>query len=443
VTLQRSADDCLALADAALAALPHGEAEVTVTETDAALTRFAHNAIHQNVAESSLRLRLRLIHDRRVGVADMRGGAGDGAVARLIGAAEDARRLAAPVDVPPLPAPDGAGGVCGWSDATAGSDPEDRADRVAVVARAAAVRGLRAFGAMSTDAVQTAIVNTRGLRRHGRRTAAQLSCVVRGEDGAGYADRVAVDVGDIDSAALAAEVVDCALRNQQASPISPGDYEVVLSPYAVAEMIEYLSYIGLSALAVQERRSYVHLGERQMGEPITLRDDAGDAAVLPFAFDAEGVATHAVTLVERGVSRAVVYDTPTARHDGVASTGHALPQPNTIGPLPRHLVLDAGGQTVEELVAAVERGLYVTRFWYVRPVHALRTVITGMTREGTFLIEHGRLSRPVRDLRFTQSIVAALDDVRGISRERRLEATEESPAVLAPWLHLGSFSFTS
>ena len=180
-----------------------------------------------------------------------------------------------------------------------------------------------------------------------------------------------------------------------------------------------------------------------MSDRVTIRDDARTPDIFPFPFDDEGVSTQPVTLVDRGVCAAVVYDTPTALQDGVASTGHSLPQPNTWGPLPRHVGMDAGETPWHEMVASVSRGLYVTRFWYVRDVHPLRTVVTGMTREGTFLIENGRITRPVKDLRFTQSIVEALANVVNVSRERRLELGEGESGVLSPWLHIGRFSFTS
>jgi PmbA protein len=180
-----------------------------------------------------------------------------------------------------------------------------------------------------------------------------------------------------------------------------------------------------------------------MSREVTIRDDATTPEMFPFPFDYEGVSTRPVTLIDRGVCSAVVYDTPTALRDGVASTGHSLPQPNTWGPLARHMIMDGGDTPWEEMVGSVTRGLYITRFWYVRDVHPLRTVITGMTREGTFLIENGRITRPVKDLRFTQSIVGALANVLRVSRERRLELGESESGVLSPWLQIGRFTFTS
>jgi PmbA protein len=440
--LRHSAEECLALADAVLAAVPGGEAEVRVVEDDLALTRFARNTVHQNVAETGLSLRLRLIGGGRVGVAEVRGNAED-AIERLVETAETARRVAPEEEPAPLPAPDGGAGPTGWSDTTAAATPEQRADGVATVTEAAAARHLQAFGALSTRATQLAVVNSRGVRRHGRRTAAALTAVMRGEEGAGYADRHAVDAGDLDAAAVAAEVVETAERNQRPGPVDPGEYEVVLSPYAVQEMVGYLSYIGFSALAVEERRSFMRFDERLMSPSVHIRDDCADPVGTPFPFDAEGVSTRRITFIDGGTCRDVVHDTATAIRAGVTSTGHSLPQPNTIGPWATHLVMDPGTASVAELIAGVRRGLYVTRFWYVRVVHPLRTVITGMTREGTFLIEDGRLGPPVRDLRFTQSIVEALDRVVGISRERRLEIAEDGSSVVVPWLHLGGFRFTS
>ena len=445
----RSREECLEIADAVLSRVSDGAAaEVIVEDVDSSLTRYALNAIHQNVAESGVLLRLRLMRDGRVGVATLRGDTAGDAPDRLLRAAEDARRVAPPEAPPPLPPPSLAQqrstqGEAAWSDATAACTPEQRADAVAVVTRAAAAGGLQAFGAVETTARQLAIVNTLGVRQYARTSVARVTAVARGDAGAGYADRCAAHVGAIDVDALAAEVVDTASRNQRATRIEPGDYQVILAPYAVADMLEHLAYAGFGALAKQEARSFMRPGEQLMSESVSLRDDAGDPAGLPFPFDWEGVTTTPVTFVDRGVCRDVVYDTPTAIADSTSSTGHALPMPNTEGPLAVHLVMDGGERSCDQLIGDVERGLYVTRFWYVRDVHPLRTVITGMTREGTFLIEGGRIGRPVADLRFTQSVVGALADVRGISRERSLEVPEEGSATLAPWLHLGQFHFSS
>ena len=434
--------ELLGIGERALARVDHGEAEVMVVDERSELTRFAGNEIHQSVAEQFRFIRVRLVHDGRTGVGEVRGHGAD-AVERAMTAAEESRRVTTAPDASPLPPPDGAGGRVAFAAPTAAATPEDRAALVAIVTEAAQAQRLNAYGALSTATTTTAIVNSTGLRRAATSTQASLVTVVRGDDGGGYASRHSADLGALDVEGLAAEVVDTCVRNQHATPIDPGDYEVVLSPYAVTDMLEHLAWVGFSALAKQEHRSFVRLGERLMSDSVTIRDDASAPEVFPFPFDNEGVSTIPVNLIDRGVCAGVVYDTPTALRDGAVSTGHSLPQPNTWGPLARHMVMEAGSTPWEHMVASVSRGLYITRFWYVRDVHPLRTLITGMTREGTFLIENGRVTRPVKDLRFTQSIVAALADVVQISRERRLELGEGASGVLSPWLQIGRFTFTS
>jgi PmbA protein len=440
-----SADgELLAIGDSALASLAHGEAEVVIADSRSELTRFAGNEIHQSVGERFRHIRVRLIDGGRIGVGEVRGH-GDRAVALAFAAAEESRRVTTESGVSPLPGPTPESGLdpVAFAEATDAATPQERAELVSIVTGAAGAHGINAYGALSTTTTTTAIVTSAGLRRSATTTRASLVSVARGDDGGGYASRHSADIDALDVSGLAAEVVDTCERNQGATAIDPGDYEVILSPYAVTDLLEHLAWVGFSALAVQEHRSFVRIGEHLMSDQVTIRDDARTPDVFPFPFDDEGVSTQPLALVDRGVCAAVVYDTPTALHDGVASTGHSLPQPNTWGPLPRHLAMDAGETPWQEMVASVSRGLYVTRFWYVRDVHPLRTVITGMTREGTFLIENGKITRPVRDLRFTQSIVEALAHVVQVSPERRLELGEGESGVLSPWLHIGRFSFTS
>ncbi len=430
----RSRDELLGAADAVLTHATGDGAEAIAVASEVELTRYAASIIHQNVAELGLRLRARVMADNKVGVAEVRGEAG-GSAARVAAAAEDARRLLAREDVAPLPAPDGGDDTpVAFSEATAAASPEARADMVGAVTRLAAAQGLRAYGFVSTQTTGTAVVNTRGLRRAATSTQASMIALVRGEKGSGYAARHSPDVESIDVDGLAREAVDTCMRNQNARAVEPGTYEVVLSPYAVADLLGHLSWVGFSALAKQEHRSFMRLGEQLMSDTVTIADDCRDPQLFPYPFDDEGVSTRVVNLVDRGVCASVVYDTPTALRDGVESTGHSLPQPNTWGPFPRHMHMAAGARTVDELVGDVKRGLYITRFWYVRDVHPLRTIITGMTRDGTFLIENGKLGVPVNDLRFTQSIVDALGDVRGVSRDRLLELEEGesgSPVTVA------------
>jgi PmbA protein len=436
-------DDLVVLADSVLEAVGREGAEVVVTQRSEALTRFARNRIHQNVAESGRRMRLRVVGDDRVGVAELRGEV-DGAGVRLAAAAEAARRLSPAGDVTPLPKPDaGPDEPVARSAATTACTPEWRAAQAEALCRGAGDAGLEAFGTVECSVSRTVVLSTTGVRRRAESTACSAVCLVRGEDGWGYADRHHFDVDSLDVEAVAREAVETCARNQGAAGIEPGTRPVVLGPCAVADLIAHLADLGFSALARQERRSFMRPGERMMSPLVTVVDDAADPESMPFPFDDEGVSTRGVSCVEEGVCRSFIHDSATAQRDNVPSTGHALPMPNTHGPWARHLVMAPGERSSKELIADCDDGLYVTRLWYVRDVHPLRTIITGMTRDGTFRIEGGRLGRPVRDLRFTQSIVDALAQVRGVGRERRIELDESGRPLLVPAICVGAFTFTS
>jgi predicted Zn-dependent protease len=238
-------------------------------------------------------------------------------------------------------------------------------------------------------------------------------------------------------------VIEKAQRNQNAQPVEPGVYEVVLEEYAVAEMLEFMSFIGFGALAVQEERSFMRLGERITGEEVSIWDDGLDPTGIPASFDFEGVPKQRVDLINRGVASGLVYDMQTAARAGRQSTGHGLPAPNTEGPFAVNLFMKPGGTAKSDLLRDVKRGIWVTRFWYVRVVEPKASIITGMTREGTFLIENGQITRPVKDLRFTQSILEALNGTLAISRSTKLEVSEYLGASRVPAVRLKAFTFTS
>jgi predicted Zn-dependent protease len=220
-----------------------------------------------------------------------------------------------------------------------------------------------------------------------------------------------------------------------------GTYPVVLESYAVIDFTDWLGYLGFSALAVQEERSFYEPGKRVASPLVSISDDASDAVGTPASFDFEGVPTQRVTLLEAGVCRDIVHDVRTAARAGCESTGHGLPAPNPWGPFPLHMSMAAGSTPREELIGGLERGLLVTRFHYTNVVHPKQVVITGMTRDGLFLVEGGRVTAPVRNLRFTQDYLAALASVDAVSVERRaLEGFLGT--ALVPALRLRSFEFT-
>jgi predicted Zn-dependent protease len=424
------------------------EAEVLVIAGDSALTRFANNEIHQNVAERSLSVNLRYVVGRRIAVVSTGKVDADGLRTLVHRAAAIARSCEELEDWAGLPAPSGApgavvgGGVVAWSDGTAKATPELRAEGVRAVIAAAESAGVQAYGAFSTDAEAVAVANSAGVRAAERRTSSQLLTVQMSPDGGtGYAEAVGMDATTIDAAAIGREAATKARASDNPVAIEAGDYPVVLEEYAVVDITDMLGYTGFSALAVQEERSFFEPGRRIGSDLVTIVDDGFDPAGLPASFDYEGVPKQQVALVEAGACREVVYDAQTAARAGRVSTGHGLPAPNPYGPFPLNAVMSAGTTARDELIGGLDRGLLVTRFHYTNVVHPKLAIITGMTRDGTFLVEGGRIVGPVRNLRYTQSYLDALAGVSAVSSSRKTIRGFLGAAVV-PALRIDGWTFT-
>ncbi len=419
------------------------QTEVLFWGTDRALTRFANNFIHQNVAETNTAVSVRAVLGNKIGVASTNK-IDDEALRDVVKrAAEVARVQPENPQFKSLPGPQPITPVNGYSERTAAFGPEERALGVKVIVDRAVAKGYESAGAFETTVQQIAVGNSLGVYAHHLGTEAEIHTVVMADaGGSGYAQRVSMDAGTLDFEALAAEAVEKAEKSRHPVELSIGEYRVVLDSYAVGEMLEYLAFMGLSALAVQEERSFMngHFGEQIAAESVSIYDDAFDPEGLPMGFDFEGVPKQRLPMIERGVARAVVYDSFTANREGKENTGHALPAPNTFGPLPMHLMMAPGEASREELFKGIERGVYVTRFHYCNVVHPVRTLFTGMTRDGTFLIEHGELTRPVKSFRFTQSILETLGAVEAVSKQR-IQVRDYTTAVV-PAVRSGKFNFT-
>jgi PmbA protein len=442
-----SPEAALAVAEAVLERALRGgatEAEVLLSAEDASLTRFANSEIHQNVAERTLGVSLRFVVGSRVAVigTDRIDASG---LRNLVGrAAAIARSCEARPDWPGLPAPQAAAGAApvAWAAGTAEATPEFRAAAVREVIAEADAAGVLAFGSFSTGSEIVAVASSTGIRAAERRSAAQLLTVQTSADGGnGYAEAVAMDATTIDARAIGREAAAKARASSNPVELPPGDYPVVLEEYAVVDLSDMLGYVGFSALAAEEDRSFFEAGKRVGSELVTIVDDAADPAGLPTAFDYEGIPKQRVTMLDAGVCRELVYDSLTAARAGRASTGHGLPAPNPWGPFPLNAVWSAGDASRDELIGGLDRGLLVTRFHYTNVVHPKRAIVTGMTRDGTFLVEGGRLVGPVRNLRFTQSYVDALAAVRAVGRERRTLRGFLGAAVV-PALRLDGWTFT-
>jgi predicted Zn-dependent protease len=445
------------LAQRVLELVPAGiEAEVTVERQALALTRFAGSYIHQNVADETTGVRLRLHADgRTAGTSTTVLDGLDDLVRRTV-----ASMRLAPADptwpglAPPAPlAFDG-----NVDEETAAASPDDRAARVrAFVAQA---EGLDTAGYCRTSSARVVYANSAGQHLAAARTSAAMDGIARTGTSDGLARLAAVRLGDIDGAVLGARAAAKARAGVDPVELPPGRYEVVLEAAAVADVLQMLAMYGFNAKMVLDRQSFLQLGAAQFDPAVTLVEDAGrpDATAIPF--DAEGTPRRRVVLVDKGVSAAVVHDRRTAARagEGAESTGHAIPGGASFGAIPSTLRLlpaqgpaaaevdgPAADSTVAALVAGVERGLLVTDNHYTRVLDPRTLVVTGLTRNGVWLIEDGVITTPVRNFRFTQSYPQALGPgaVLGIgSHAVEMPGPWSEAGFMAPALRLASWNYT-
>jgi predicted Zn-dependent protease len=409
------------------------------------LTRFASSQIHQSTWREDTGLRVRVVRGGRIGVAGTNAFTPEGARA----AAENAREMASVVSpdplfpglAPPAPVPE----HDGFDEAVAAASPELRARGVADLV-AQVPSGCSAAGAFETLAVEVGFANTEGQVCWAPTTQASLTTVVTGpEGGSGFAEVFGRRLDELDPVAVGRRAADKAVRSASPRGIEPGEYEVVLEPNAVSTLVGFLAYIGFGGRALVEGRSCLSgkEGQRVADPRITIYDDALSPDTIGLPFDFEGTPRRRVDLIREGVFLDGVYDRRTAKQAGKETTGHALPPPNPEGPFPLNLFMAPGDAGLEEMVAATRRGLLVTRFHYSNIVNPVESSITGMTRDGTWLIEDGEVRHPVVNLRFTQSILEALSAVSMVGRDTELASEFFFSASRVPALKIDRFRFTS
>jgi predicted Zn-dependent protease len=411
-----------------------------------ALTRFANSRIHQNVAEDRTRVSLQVVLD---GGRSARAGTTRLADDDLRGLVERAVTAAGlrPADpewpgmAPPAPAPD----VGHWDDGSARAAPEDRARLVRDFVDAGA--GLEAAGFCSTAAEIHALHSTSGQRLSSRRTRAQLDGIHRaatsGAPADGYGQMSSVRIDDLDGGRCGAVAAAKARASATAVDVEPGDFEVVLEPRAVAQAMLFPLWLGFNGKAHADGTSFARVGEQQFDAALQLWDDATDPRSLGRPYDAEGTPKRRFDLVRDGVVVGLVHDRRSAARAGVEPTGHAVGS-DAFGGFASDVFLGTGDRSPEQMVADVERGLLVTDFWYNRILDPKTQVVTGLTRNGLFLIERGEIVGAVRNLRYTQSIVAAFGPGRilGLGDDATLVPDEDDHLMSVPTVHLASWSFT-
>jgi PmbA protein len=437
---------CQAIFDrvaAAARSLGIADAEAILMAGSSALTRFANNGIHQNVAERSAHLSVRLQMDGRTARAttnrldrDSIRQVVEEAAALTALQEPDPALLPLSADLPPCPY------AARWHEATAQVTPTDRARAVAEAIGIVEEAGQTAAGIYSTSESVFALLNSEGVFAYYPETMATFSITAMAADSSGWAKGSACSHTALDPTALARAAAAKAHFSREPAELPPGAYTVILEPAAVLDLAGQM-FGDFSATAIADGRSFLRdrVGHKLFGENVTIYDDAFHPLQAGAPFDGEGVPRRKLALVDQGVVRDVAYCRQAAHAAGVPPTGHGFPLPNEYGEAPMNIVIAGGDTPLADMVASTARGILVTRLWYIREVDPYEKIMTGMTRDGTFLIEDGRLARGVRNFRFNQALPEMLSNVEALSPVVRASG-EEAFDMVVPAMKVRGFHFT-
>jgi predicted Zn-dependent protease len=441
------------------------EVEVLFSGGRFALTRFANNTIHQNVAEENYVVSVRAAFGGRTARA-FTNKFDDESLRQVVKSAESLAKVQHP-DSDLLPMPDAH--FAGWGgespvpkptipsrhfEITAAVTPELRAEGVKKIVGVAQQHSLTAAGVFSSAESLEGIFNSRGLSNWHRQTSADVSITMLANDSSGWQKANSPDVAKLDPLGLAETAARKALDSARPREIPAGKCTVILEPAAVLDIVGFMFW-DYAGMAILDQRSFLtgRIGTKLFGDNITIWDDVAHPLQTGSPFDGEGVPRQRLALVENGIVKRVVYARATAERmkrseykdkvGRIEATGHGFALPNEVGEMPQNIVFApvSNPQTVEQMIASTERGVLVTRLWYIREVEPFEKMLTGMTRDGTFYVENGRVQGGVRNFRFNESLIHMLSSVEAMSVPVRASG-EESMDMVVPAMKVRDFNFT-
>jgi predicted Zn-dependent protease len=433
------------------------ELEMIFSGTKHSVTRFANNTIHQNVAEINEVASIRVAFDGKTARATTNR-FDEESLKRAAVSAENIAKVQEP-DADRLPMAKADEGKLTsppqrWFEPTAAITPADRADAVAKIVEVAKRNKLVTAGIYSSTQTAEAVVNSNGLNAFHRQTAAEVSITMLADDSSGWQKANFTEVSKLDPLRLAEIAAKKARDSRGPKELAPGKYTVILEPAAVLDLVGFMFW-DFGGMAILDQRSFLNnrIRTKLFGDNITIVDDVSHPLQSNAPFDGEGVRRERVSLVEDGVIRNLVYARATAEKmrksefaakvGEIRVTGHGFPLPNEMGEAPANIVFvtPGGEQTVEQMIAGTERGILITRLWYIREVDPYEKILTGMTRDGTFLIEDGKVTYGIRNFRFNQSLIEMLNHVETLGKPVRASG-EEAFDMVVPAMKVNGFNFT-
>jgi len=436
------------------------EVEVLCSGGTSALTRFANNIIHQNVAEENYVVSVRTAFGGRT-ARSTTNKLDDESLKRVVQSSERLAKVQHP-DSDLLPVPGSHGAAAAGREGlptrhfaeTAAVTPQQRAETVKKIVAIADKHKLTTAGIVSTSESVEGIFNSRGLNDWHTQTSSEISITMLAPDSSGWQKANSPNVANLDASALAEIAARKAIESAAPLEITPGKYTVILEPAAVLDIVGFM-FFDFGGLGILDQRSFLNyrVETKLFGENINIWDDVAHPLQSGVPFDGEGVRRQKVQLVENGVIKRLVYARATAEKmkrseykDKVGLielTGHGFPLPNEMGEAPMNIVFSAvpNPSSVEQMISSTERGVLVTRLWYIREVDPYEKILTGMTRDGTFYVEDGKIRYGVRNFRFNQSLIHMLSNVEAMGVPVRASG-EESFDMVVPAMKVRDFNFT-
>ena len=433
-----------------------GELEVTFSGGRSSLTRFANNGIHQNMTEENTSVSVRVSRDGCTARATTNR-LDDESLKRAVTSAENLAKVQEPdPDLLPMPSDGGPATTIPSRhfESTANLTPQDRAAGVEKIVGTAKKHNLTTAGIYASTESFEGIFNSAGLQDWHTQTLSEISITMIGDSGSGWQKFNSPDNAHLDPVALAETAARKAVDSANPLDLAPGKYTVIFEPAAVLDIVGFMFW-DFGGLSVLDQRSFLNdrVGKKLFGENINIWDDASHPLQTGIPFDGEGMRRQPVQLVENGVVRQLVHARATAEKirksefadkvGPILATGHGFQLPNEMGEMPSNIVFaaPANPQTVDQMIASTERGVLVTRLWYIREVEPYDKMMTGMTRDGTFLVENGKIQRGIRNFRFNESLLHMLSSVEAMSIPVR-STGEESFDMVVPAMKVRDFNFT-
>ena len=445
-----SKDDCKRLIDLAIssAGTRVDGTEVEVTGSDDATSRFANNGMTQNQAPVVVTVSVRVLKGHRqirLSTDDI----SDEGIKRLVDNAITAVNLLQE-DKTILPLPDATltkqthlESFSRFDTQTAITTANERADSVKAMIDVAKAQKLSSAGVFASGSNVLALGNSNGLFLFHDETSAECSVTISAPDSSGWDKVHNTKRSEINSRAMAEHATKNALLSAHPRDVDPGRYTVILPPSAVLDLVCFM-WGDFSATSHIDKLSSLlgKVGQKVFGDNINVKDDVYHPLQAGRPFDGEGLPRSVVTLVENGVVKNLVYGRRSAAKMGAHPTGHGLSEPSATGEYPMNIVMQGGNSSIDEMVSRTDHGILLSRVWYVRLVDPTTVLLTGMTRDGTFMIEGGKISHGIKNLRFNVSVIDMLNNVLALGPSVRAAGEQGFPAVV-PALKIANFNFSS